>query len=91
MNARLSVGQFQQEVKKDDASLVEILAALILGGIGIILALLGIYLDNAPLYIAGWVIIVLSIVNAVAKAGRSIIGLISDYQDFKNHLKSRKR
>ena len=69
-----------QKVPKGSTSLVEILAVLILGGIGMAIALLGLYLDNPILYISGLIIVIATALIAVTKAGNAIY-------DFMNRFK----
>ena len=49
-------GKFQQEVKKEDASLIELLAAIAIGIFGMILSELGIQTDNPISFILGIII-----------------------------------
>ena len=56
----------QREIKNDN-SLVEILAILIIGGISMFMAALGILLDNIFLLIMGCVLVVLSVGTAATK------------------------
>ena len=57
MNATSTfVGKFQQGMKKEDASLIELLAAIIIGIFGMILSEFGIQTDNPISFILGIVI-----------------------------------
>ncbi len=70
----------QREIKNDN-SLVEILAILIIGGISMFMAALGILLDNIFLLIMGCVLVVLSVGTAATKF---ISGILDIRDRFKN-------
>ena len=89
METHLNAGRGQHKVPKESTSTVEILAVLILGGIGMVATLLGIYLDNPVLYTIGLVIIIGSALSTIVNLGKSIIEFLSVYQDFKNRRKKR--
>ena len=73
----------QREIKNDN-SLVEILAILIIGGISMFMAAFGILLDNIFLLIMGCVLVVLSVGTAATKF---ISGILDIRDRFKNKNK----
>ena len=83
MDTHLNIEHHQQDVLKGQFNLVELLAILILGTMGMFLALLGVYFDNLSFYIGGWIIIVISIIGAAAAAGKAIIEFLSAYRSFR--------
>ena len=70
-------------------SFIDILAVLLTGGVGMFIALLGLYFDNLPFLILGYVIALASAWTAVSKAGKSTIELMREYQDYKAEKKNK--
>ena len=85
----ISAGGFQDKVPKENTSLIEILAVLIFGGIGMFSTLLGIYIDNLVLYTVGLVVVIASAWSAITKAGKSTIEFIHSILEFIDYLKDR--
>ena len=83
MDTHLNIEHRQQDALKGQFNLVELLAALILGSVGMFLALLGVYFDDLSFYIGGWIIIVISTVFAAAATGKAIIEFLSAYRSFR--------
>ena len=79
MEHRISLadaGKFQQSKTENDTSLVEVMAVLVIGGIGLYIALLGLYLDNLILFTIGLIMLVASAVTSVFKALDTILNFI---------------
>ena len=87
--AYTTVAHRQQEVTSSNNSFIDVLAVLLIGGIGMFLALLGVYLDNDGFLIAGWVIIGISIGIGLTKLGKAIIELMISYRNFKANRKDK--
>ena len=89
---QLDAAHRQHEVKNsNNNSFIDVLAVLLIGGIGMFLALLGVYLDNLGFLIAGWVIIGISIGIGLTKLGKAINEYIISCIDLKEHLRSRNK
>ena len=90
MFANLNAAHRQHEVTNNNKnSFIDILAVLLTGGVGMFIALLGLYFDNLPFLILGYVIALASAWTAVSKAGKSTIELMREYQDYKAEKKNK--
>ena len=87
--AYTTVAHRQQEVTSSNNSFIDILAVLLIGGVGMFIALLGLYFDNLPFLILGYVIALASAWTAVSKAGKSTIELMSAYRNYKAEKKNK--
>ena len=86
----LNAAHRQHEVKNDNNnSFIDVLAVLLTGGVGMFVALLGLYFDNLPFLILGYVIALASAWTAVSKAGKSTIELMSAYRNYKAERKNK--
>ena len=72
------------EVTRESNSLFDLLAVLVTGGISIFIALLGLYFDNLEFFIAGWIIIAISIAVGLTNLGKSFIEFLSSYRNYKD-------
>ena len=91
MFANLNAVHRQHEATNNNKnSFIDILAVLLTGGVGIFIALLGLYFDNLPFLILGYVIALASAWTAVSKAGKSTIELMREYQDYKAEKKKQR-
>ncbi len=88
MEAHLNIAQRRQEVPKSN-TLIDLLAVLALGGIGMFVALLGLYFDNLPLYILGLVIVIGSAIKILANAGKAINEYIISCMEVKERIKKK--
>ena len=80
----LNAARRQQKVIKESSSLVDLLAVLLIGGIGLFIALLGLYFDNLAFLIVGYVI-------AIASAGKAINEYIISCINLRDRLRNRKK
>ncbi len=74
----------QHEVTRESNSLFDLLAVLLTGGVGMFIALLGLYFDNLGFLIAGWIIIAISIAVGLTNLGKSFIEFLSSYRNYKD-------
>ena len=79
----------QHEVTRESNSLIDLLAILLTGGLGMFIALLGLYFDNIGFLIAGWIIIAISIAVGLTNLGKSFIEFLSSYRNYKDHKKDK--
>ena len=85
----LNAAHRQHEVtNNNNNSFIDVLAVLLIGGIGMFLALLGVYLDNLGFLIAGWTIIAISIAVGLTNLGKSFIEFLSSYRKYKAERKN---
>ncbi len=90
MNTHLNAAHRQQEVtNNNNNSFIDILAVLLIGGVGIFIALLGLYFDNLPFLIVGYVIAIASAWSAISKAGKSTIEFMREYRNYKAEKKNK--
>ena len=96
MLSNLNAAHRQHKVTNNNGnSFIDILAVLLTGGVGIFIALLGLYFDDLPFLIIGYVIALASAWTAVskagksAKAGKSTIELMREYRDYKAERKNK--
>ena len=82
---------FQSNKIRDDISLAETLAALIISGISMYAALLGLYLDNPFLFWGGVIVLIASAIIAVSEAIKATLGVIDAILNFKDQLKERRK
>ena len=73
------------------ASLIELLVAAVIGALGMMVALLGIYSDNPFLFISGLVVFVIASAGIIATSGKSIIEFVRSILDFKDYLRQRRK
>ena len=86
----LNAAHRQHEVTNNNGnSFIDILAVLLTGGVGIFIALLGLYFDDLPFLIIGYVIALASSWTALFKAGKSTIELMREYRDYKAERKNK--
>ena len=89
---RTNVVHRRHEVKNDNNNgFIDVLAVLLIGGIGIFLALIGVYLDNLGFLIAGWIIIAISIAIGLTNLGKAINEYIISCIDLKERLNNRNK
>ena len=82
----------RHEVKNDNNNgFIDVLAVLLIGGIGIFLALIGVYLDNLGFLIASWVIIAISIAIGLTNLGKAINEYIISCIDLKERISNRNK
>ena len=72
-------------------SLIDLLVVLLLGGIGIYIALLGLYFDNLFLYIVGLIIAIGTAIKIIAGAGKAINEFIISCIDVKKHIRKKNK
>ena len=73
------------------ASLIELLVMAVIGALGMMVALLGIYSDNPILFISGLVVFVIASAGIIATSGKSIIEFVRSIIDFKDYLSERRK
>ncbi len=90
MNTHLNAAHHQQEVtNNNNNSFIDILAVLLIGGVGMFIALLGLYFDNLPFLIVGYIIAIASAWSAISKAGKSTIEFMREYRNYKAEKKNK--
>ncbi len=90
MSTHLNAAHRRHEVTNNNTnSFIDVLAVLLTGGIGMFLALLGVYLDNLGFLIAGWIIIAISIAVGLTNLGKSFIEFMSSYRNYKAERKNK--
>ena len=72
-------------IQHSDNSLAEFLVVLVIGVIGVHVALLGSFLDSFIFYVIGLIILIASVFNIVIKAGRYTLELISAVLSIHRH------
>ena len=80
VNTRLNAGEFQHKNVKEPASLIELLAAIVIGIFGIFLSELGIETNNIVTSILGFVIQFLAVGWIAAKLINEILDLINRFK-----------
>ena len=89
VSGNLNAAHRRHEVtNNNNNSFIDVLAVLLIGGIGMFLALLGVYLDNLGFLIAGWTIIAISIAFGLTNLGKSFIEFLSSYRNYKAERKN---
>ena len=86
MNTRTYPTDYRYKRKENNSSLVELLAILLIGGISIYVALLGLYFENDMLYVLGLILVIISIGTAAVKF---VFDFMNAYLDFKDRLKNK--
>ena len=84
-------GKFQPSKTKNDTSLVEMLAALIIGGISMYAALLGLYLDNPILFGGGVIALIAIAIVMVSQAIMATFETINTILDFMDRIRERRK
>ena len=76
-------------IQHSDNSLAEFLVLLVIGVIGVHVALLGSFLDSFTFYVIGLIILIASVFNIVITAGRYTLEFIVALSDFKKRFKGK--
>ena len=87
----VNAGKFQPRKTGDNTSLIEVMAVLVIGGISMFIALLGLYLDNPILFWGGVIALIASVIVAVGKAIKVTLEVIDAILNFRDRLRERRK